>query len=436
MYNLLDTPELVPFMNNLKVKIYESYDRMINDDHWMSNSLKFAFYLQKFNIKDFTYGKNLLENLLNEILISGCRKILSHDIQVNEQNQYLKFKVMASLMRFAEAFVDKFRNISGSLELKLKKSEDKNFSLKKLKINNSFFEKMTNILNNIPLAELILECLECKIHQSTFTQKNTPESLESTKTIGNKHWVLNVIQKKNEASRMSIREYLTSGVDLLNKCILILCSRPEESNGSILKEISDIIGQKDNIHEFSFAYKSQTKKANLLVAICSLLNFDGKKGLGKLLRENPYKRKLRIGIIETLFEASPSPESILYSLEPNELFNHVQGTNIDLSIPLRRSQKQELLSFARKAEKSSYTKLELVRTKLCHDENFMKSTCLRVLSQTPALSTMTLSGSVLQLLCSLSVFWSFNSRLTRPDLFEFLSGKYNDLPNAQSIFNT
>jgi hypothetical protein len=433
MFNLLDNQEFEPLLQNLMGRIFYAYEELISEDFWSIKSLKFASLLQKYNIKDFNYGKGLLENLLNDILVNGCRKILNHDIEVNEQNQYLKYKVMSSLMRFTETFVDKFRLISGSSELHLKKTEDKSVSIKNAQTKNSFFEKLKMILNKIPLAELILECLECRVHQDSFVQKSSPSSLESSKTIGNKHWILNVIQKKNETSRKSIREYLVSGIDLLNKCILILSS--QNIHDQNFKEISDIIGQKDNIYEFSFAYQSQTKKANLLVSICSLLNFDDSKGLGPFFRANSFKKNLRIGIIKSLFDSSPSPESVLYSLNASELFNHFQGTNINLKVSLRRSKQKELLSFAHKVNNRSFAKLELVRSKLCDDDSFMKTSSLRLLSQSPSSSTTSLSSSVLQLLSNLSVFWSFNSRLTRPDLFEFLSGKYNDLPNAQSIFN-
>lgn len=435
MFNSLDNLHLDALTQELMSQIFHSYEVLFAGPHWTSSALTLASLLQKYDIRDYTYGNGFLETILNDVLVGGCRKILNHDFEVNEANQSLKYRVMASLMRFAETFVDKFRSVSGALDVFARQTEDRAVRVTDLKTKISVQEKLQNILGNLPVAELVLECLECRVHLDSFAQKGQPASLESRRTVENKHWVFNVIQKKNEGSRKSIREYLVSGVDLLHKCVLVLTGKASEPNNHLFKEIKDIIGQKDNIYKFSFAHQSQTKSANLLVAICSLVGFDDKKNLGRLSPSTNLYKNLRIGIIEDMFVTSSSPEAVLNSLRSHELFNHVNGTNVDLQVPLRRSHKKEILSLTRKVDSGSHSKLELIRNRLYQDETFLRLSCLRLLSQSVSSRADSLSCSVLQLLSSLSVYWSFNSKLTRPDLLEFLSGRYNDLPNAQFIFN-
>lgn len=435
-YSMVDFPSLQKIIEKLNAHLSGLYENLITSPCWDLQQSNLIPLLPFFNIREYYFSNGFLDSVIYEILIPATEKIHRQALEVNEENLGRKFALMSSIMNFVEVLVSKLGVVHGAWDLNAKFTPDKQERIFEDSQDMAIFEKLTQYFGSCRVSDLIIECLECRISTDSFSQSQTARALESSNQIGNKHWVLNVIQKKCESGREEIREYLISGIELLNTCIRAMSSVPQFSENDLFEKVRSIIGQKQHIHKFSFSHNSKSKSANLLVAICSLANFEEKKGLLRPGRRGEWTRNMKFQIIEDLFTGSISAGVHLKKLKSYQVHNLGDPSSGDLQVSLTRSKRKELLAEIRTNSSGGPTMMESIWNRLQDDEHFMKASCLRQLSQSCSSFDRYLNVCVVRLLSSLMVYWSFQSKLDRPDLFEFLSGEYNDLPNAQSIFQS
>ena len=435
-FDSIDDLSLSSTINHLVNKMLVIHDELLGESFWEVNCGSLAQCLNYLPIKNISLRSGLLESLVEHILVPVSDQVAFCQLSVSNLNIKFKYSMMRSLHRVLETLVQKLAVPQGSSQLVIAKSSDKHLSLEQFAMGNSAMDKIRKFVADLKIGTLLLECFKCNINIDSFKKSSNLVRTDGKTLLDNKHWVENVIQKKNEESRDHIRNYILSGVDLLASCIPVFSNWKGIHESNPLLDVYSIIGEKDNIHKYSFSHLNKTKSVNLLVCLSSLLEFDSEKGFAWIqnCQIPEMLRHVRVEVNPQFFSSEQQPGQLISNLKPSQLFNRAFDERINYTLPLKRSEIQKLDSFVSDDETNKDFLQSSLRQKLLNEEFYMAKAGLCVLSQSRPIHNESVQNAVLDLFAKLVRFWGFNSKLKKPELYDFMGGVFNDLPKAQNIY--
>jgi hypothetical protein len=368
--------------NSLK-KLAELYLELTNENSWHERADEIqSTFSELFAVNEFV-STNILGELWENLVAPICKRFLKDDFDVTGEHIGYKYHLYQALFEFINCFLQKISITESKVVLK---SQEYKEDLKS-KLLNKFYE----MADALPIREMIIEALEVNIDLSKLNL-TTMASQKGLLGIVNKHWSVNVEQRKNFLCDGQIFDFIATSLETLS--LLAKTCRQEITHGDRKEESNILRGfykdfcYRESIYKYKFDSFSDSQSVNIIVAIISSIILENER------EKNKFTQKA------VTIEGCVAPYSNCEWQHADQLFSEVNDCNkflFGINLDLIHGRSFEAPKFMEKARSVAEAGTE----------------------------------AIVQIL----KFWHSQQKVKRPNLEDYVLGLYNELPNGKVIMD-
>ena len=292
------------------------------------------------NIRDFTLASQLLQKLVEHLVIPVSDRVLKNGLTARAIETPFKYRLMSVLHETCTEIAKKLEFRSARSDLNIMSQGSLSIPNSEIQACDTSRMALVKMVADLHINELLIECFEVRVSHSSFQNRVQPLALNSKMKFDNKHWIINVVQKRNEFCATAIRHYLVSGLNLLSQTVRTghSLSQFDTSAPNPLADVVNSFCVRDSIYKYRFQHANQNKAVNILVAVAHLLNFDGDKGFRNAVPVYRFGlNDVKILFEKKLFNNENEMLLELKKFSESRFFNRAYDQGMMFDLPLSKS---------------------------------------------------------------------------------------------------